>query len=334
VDDAPPDWQRATRKGGAVLVLLEDNPADASHGIPVWAGLVIRRRRTKSDQVELTLITLEGYLDRVYVGDQTFTGVGQNTMLQTLINTYVKTGVKNGLQIIGGGAGTLRDKSWLDVDDKTIYSCVQDMAGIIGGPEWTIGMEWTFGPDRLTPVFYVGDRIGTAATAGLSPSAVFDMPGNLDDFTELEDFGSGKGATDVMAVSSGEGTTRPQSAHQVSTDTTRPRFEHRFTPSTSITNTTTLDQHAQKALPVMQDGSIALSLIAQLENAPKLGIDWNLGDDVAYQLGGLDEHGRETVPSIPGGISGVSRAVGWERTFGPAPTLTPIILAPTGVLDG
>src|SRR5262245_23343184 len=61
---APGDWVRATRKGAAFLILLEDNPLDPSHGRPIWGGLVNRRRRSETDEVKLDLITAEGYLDR------------------------------------------------------------------------------------------------------------------------------------------------------------------------------------------------------------------------------------------------------------------------------
>ena len=74
-------------------------------------------------------------------------------------------------------------------------------------------------------------------------------------------------------------------------------------------------------------------MTASIEKAPVLGIDWMLGDDIGYQLGGLAyaqgaPAGRESVPAFPAGVRGVMRAIGWELNMDDQ-TITPI-LATTG----
>lgn len=322
IPTAPENWTRATLQGGTTLVLLQDD-------VPVWGGYISRRPRDAGDTVQLSLMTMEGYLDRRFVGDQVFTATGQNSIIQTLVTNYVVAGSNGGIpmrvQIVNGGVGTLRDRTYFDKDDKTVYSVMQDLSGVIGGPEWTIGWEHQTNPERYTPVLYIGNRIGSPVTAGMGANATFEIPGGINDFSLAEDFGASAGANDVMAYSSGQGDSRPQSPRQVLTDPDRPTFEYRYSPSTSISDVSTLTSHAQARLGQMFGGSNVLAMSAILDDSPKLGTDWFIGDDIGYQIGGYDSDGKDTVPSVPGGLAGIARAVGWELETSATPIITPIL---------
>lgn len=314
-DAPPPNWETATREGAVFLVALSEALDNEPRGLPLWGGLVNRHERTVGDGVALSLATAEAYLDRVYVGDHTFTNVPQNTIVETLVETYVQTGVKRGLPIrvqLVGSAGTARTREYKDSEDKTLYSVLTEFSGVIGGPEWTIGWEWV-DERKLGLVFYVGDRIGAVAPAGLNPAAQFYLPGPVQSATLTKGYGSDEGANDIMAVSSGLDGARPQSPHQTNNTDLRPRFEHRYTPSTSIKEVSTLTGHAQRALAAMKDGSLALTLTANREEAQQLGTDWNIGDDVGFDI---------TAPEFPNGLTGTARCVGWELT---ETTVTPLI---------
>lgn len=327
---APADWKRATKKGASFLVFVEDSVQD-SRGLPTWGGLITRRRRNETDLIDLDLITAEGYLDRRYTGAQTFAATGQNTIMQTLLALVVDgAGGKNGIPLrvvnIDGAPGTLRDRTYLDQDDKTIYSAAQELMGVDGGPEWTIGLEWVDSL-HIGLVAQVGARIGVSPLPGLVPNAAFDLPGNVSNFELIEDYSTGNGATDVMAVSSGEGTTRPQSTHMISNDLDRPTFEYRFTPSTSITDVATLNSHATDELHVISGGISSLTLKAELDAAPRIGSEWNIGDDVSYAVAG-------SVPAFaPDGLAGTARAMGWERTLTGARFVAPTLILPGDILE-
>lgn len=355
--EAPENWQRATMPGATHLILLKDNPVDPAHGIPLIGYQINRRTRTEGDTISLDLATVEAYLDSRYVGDKTYTQVGQNTIVADLITSYI---IPDGIpiRVQYTGAGTLRDRSDIkDASDKTVYSVVTDLAAVAGGPEWTIGWEWQHNPERITPVLYVGDRIGNPVAAGLKPAATFDIPGAIKSFSIPEDFSASKGATDVMAVSTAQGNVRPQSAHHTVTDPDRPRREYRFTPSTSISDTTTLDDYASAALTNMKDGALSLALSSIAAEGPQLGVDFSIGDDVGFVIGGLgydptthtawdafidiftdvfgaplqiltNPQGHDLVPSYPGGIKGTARCMGWELTLGPTQILTPTLVNP------
>lgn len=309
LDGAPPNWRQATRKGAVFLVALDEAEQ------PMWGAMVKDRETDDGPDVKLALVTAEAYFDRVYVGNEQFAQQPQNIIVKTLVEKYAKTGAKRGLPIrveVLGGNGAPRDQAFADGNDKTLYSVLTDLSGLLGGPEWTVRWEWV---DARTMglVLTVSDRVGRAAPAGLGPAAQFYLPGSVTSANLREGFGADEGANDVMAVSTGVDDARPQSPHQTNTADLRPRFEYRWTPSTVEPNVPTLTSYAQRALASMKDGSVALSMTANREEAPRLGRDWNIGDDIGFDL---------TAPAWPDGITGIARAVGWELTD---TTITPLI---------
>lgn len=335
--NAPTNWQRDTLPGATTMVCLQQSYDTAGNmlgsPVPVWGAGVTSANLDQSDAVQLTLTTIEGYMDRRYTGDQTFTATGQNDIVNALV-TNMASGPNGGIpitvQYVTAGSGTPRDRTYADQDDKTVYSALTDLMGVQGGPEWWVGWTHLTAPERYVPVLYVGDRIGQPATAGLAANASFDMPGPVQSFQLIRDYSDGKGANAVMAYSSGQGTTRPQSPVQTFTDPVRPTYEYRWTPSTSIIDTTTLTGWATSALTQMQAGStaLAMSAIASDKGCPQLGVDWNIGDDIGFSIGGLDQNGRDTVPAFPGGVSGTARCIGWQLELSNTPIITPVLAGP------
>lgn len=316
-DDAPPsNWLTATRPGATFLVALGEPEENEPRGMPLWGGMVIRRNRIPGAGVKMSLVTAEGYLDRIYVGDIGMTEP-QNVLVKRLVEEYAQNAyayppaLPIRVQVVGVN-GVVRERNYLDSADKTLYSILSDLSGVLGGPEWTIGWEWV-DERKLGLVLTVGDRIGSPPPAGLNPNAQFYLPGDVTEAELVEGYGADEGANDVMAVSSGTEDARPQSPHQTNDTDLRPRFEYRWTPSTSITDVDTLTAHAQRALAAMKDGSLALTLTANREEAPMLGRDWFIGDDIGFSI---------EAPEFPGGLVGTARCVGWELTD---TTVTPLI---------
>jgi hypothetical protein len=254
----------------------------------------------------MTLATPECYLDRRYTGAYAVTGRDQNLIVADLVSQFVTT--DSGLPMTVttvGSAGTVRDRTYNDYDDKTVYSNLGDLMGVIGGPEWTGHWQWNRAANTITPVLYVGNRIGAAVTPGLAPSVTFDSAVLLDG-TLVEDFTTGKGANVVTATSSGQGASRPEAISPTSLPPSfgaRPMYEFRYSPSTSITNVATLQGHSDRALALLQNGTNTITLKASAVAGPMLGVDWNLGDDIGYEFVG---------PAFPGGFSGTGRCIGYE----------------------
>lgn len=306
LDGAPKNWRQATRKKAVFLVALSEPQENEPRGVPLWGGMVIDRTTSHKDDVKLALATAEDYFNDRYVGDETFPNTPQNTIVKTLVEKYAKTGTKPGLPIRVQelpGPNPFRKRDYLDTNDKTLTAVLEELSGLSGGPEWTIGWEWT--DERLTLVLFVGARIGTPAPADHGPAAQFYLPGNVQNTELVEGFRRGEGANDVMATSSGAGEARPQSPHQTNTGDLRPTIEHRWSPTSNITETSTLTDHAQRALADMKDGTVALTIVANRAASPRFGIDYGLGDDVGFDLAGR---------AWPQGVTGVARAIGIQIT--------------------
>lgn len=316
---APREWEGAIQEGQAMIVcLLKEQP--------IWAGAVLTVACGSEETVRIGCVSLEGYLDRQYVGDHAWVGQDEASVIAAgLIADANIDGIN--LDVDAPATGTLRDRTYFDRDDKTVYSALRELMGVIDGPEWTIRLGWDDATQTVSKTVEVRKRIGLSAAV---PAAVFDnQPGSSAVFDTVgsastsyvltRDFSSGKGANHVMAVSSGQGESRPQSTPASNIRPGWARWSHRWTPSTSITDTDTLDGHAQNALALMQYGSRTLTIAARADTYPVLGTDWDRGDDIGYNLIG---------PAHPNGLVGQARAVGWKLDVKQG-TVEPILL-----LDG
>jgi Carbohydrate binding domain len=323
---APPaGWEAATSPGRTMVVAV-------LAGQPVWAGIVLVRAGGSGPLLTLGTVTPEGYLGRRHVGNHTWLGKDEASVIAAgLLKDAAPEGI--GLVIDAPPTGKKRDRHYFATDNKTIKSALQELAGVIDGVEWTVDLEWA-DPSQtaVRKVARVRKRIGVVAPDGgpvvvygaSGAAAVFDTPGAADaryDFTE--DYSEGHGSNHVTAWSSGEGADMPVSSparDEALLDSGFPRYEDRFQPSTSIINKATLDKHAQERLALVGRGITALTITARADAYPLLGADWRLGDEIGYELVG-HRH--------PAGLVGQARAVGWELEpqLG---TVSPILLTPPG----
>lgn len=318
---APENWERVLLPKASCLHLVDGD-------VPVWGGITLDAERTDADVLPVSVATVESYFADRYVGDVTYSRVGQNLIVKDLVERYAARGPNGGIPIrvvVLDGPGVLRDREYKDRGGKTLYSALRELAGVEGGPEWTVEWEWLHDPERITPVLYVGTRVGVAPAPGLLPAAVFEMPGPVRAVSTTHSYKAGAGANDVMAYSTANGDEQPQSQHMVTRDAERPTIEYRWSPSSSITEISTLDSHARAKAAEMAGGSRVTSLTAVAQDAPRLGLEWSIGDDVGYVIGGPDRFGAETVPAFPGGFSGVARAIGWELALGEIDVVTPVL---------
>jgi hypothetical protein len=301
-----PGWDSATLPGRVMLVALDDEEQ------PVWAGMVLRRRSDAGQVVTCDCATLEAYFDRRYVTDQIYTTSDQvSGIAKGLIDGIVPTGI--GFTVDAPASNTLRDREYFGDEDKTLLSVLQELMGVIGGPEFTVDHEWTDATKTtLRSVVRVRNRIGMASAL---PTAAFEMPGSVTNLSYVEDYSTEHGANDVMATSSGEGEARPESDHQTAGDLLAGgwvKYEDRFTPSTSITSITTLNAHASQRLALMREGLAELTLESHLDTGPRLRWDFRLGDDVEAVLTCPRFPARyDLAGAIQPGFSALLRCWGW-----------------------
>lgn len=304
-----------TMPGRSLLVALNDAEQ------PIWAGLVLRRTSGADEWVQVSASTLEHYLSRRFVGDLSFTGADQAAIVAGIIDGVAVDGI--GFIVDAPDTGITRDRDYFDDEDKTALSVLQDLMGVEDGPELTVDLVWANASrTRLAYVVRVRQQLGASPAVPVE----FTLPGSVTSFEFIEDYTEGNGANDVLATSSGEGDIRPTSEHHIAADYIAggwAKFEERFEPSTSITRTSVLDAHAAEELTLMKDGLNELSLVANLDAAPRLDSDWRLGDVISASLT-CPRFPAYTGPDgglVPGFTSRV-RVVGWEADYDER-TITP-----------
>jgi len=307
---APDEWEAAVAPGRSVLVAV-----DTATDTPIWAGAVLPREGGSSQTVQLGAATLERYLDSRFPGDQTLIGTDQAAVVSALVTPALTGGPP--IVIDAPSTGVTMDYLTSDGDDKSILSCLQEIMGLEGGPEWTIDIAWNAGRDGFTFPLRVRSAIGAQSD---SPESVFDFPGCVSSYTLSESYEQGKGATVVVARGEGEGTSRLTSTSHEATALIAngwPRWEYRYTPATGVTDPDQLDAHAAKSLTLMAQGAQVWSIEAIASRAPRVGRDWALGDSIRMAV--------ETSPRHPGGTDLVARCWSWELDPG-ADRVRPILV--------
>jgi hypothetical protein len=298
VAGAAAGWPEATDPGRTLLVAV-----DAGTGIPLWSGITLVRSGGAGPEVGLTAATAEVYLDRRYPGSYTATGVDQTAVMAALATPALTDGPP--LVLDTTDTGTLIDYTMADDEDRTILSGVQEVSQMEGGPEWVIDTIWgDAAQTRFELVLRIAPTIGTVTDL---PAAVFDLPGCIESYSLTESYEKGSGATRVIARGERSSDVRASSSVHTADDllgNSWALWEERFTPASGITDTSQLDRHAAEALALMGTGSRAWALEAVASQAPRLGVDWVLGDSIRLDVTSSPRH--------PAGIQTIARAYAWS----------------------
>jgi hypothetical protein len=302
---------QATEIGRTMLVAVVND-------VPTWAGIILTRQGGVGGTLQLGCVSLEGYLDRRYVGTHEWVQQDEVGIIGAgLAADAVAEGI--GLVIDAPATGVKRDRSYVSSDDATVYSRLRELMSVEGGPEFTIDVDWADDAiqDTVVKTLRIRSRIGVAST---QPDAVFQNARGASETTYeyLEDFTDGKGANHIVATSSGEGEDRPLSAPATDVRPGWPRYERRFSPSTAISDLAVLSAHANAELTMIGQGTNTFKLQSRWNAIPRLNLDWRLGDDVAWDLKG-HRH--------PDGIVGTGRVIGWELDMG-AGIVSPVLWQP------
>lgn len=310
LDGAPSEWESATAPGRSLLVAV-----DTTTDTPLWGGPVLTRDGGTGASVQLGAATMEAYLDGRYPGNQTLIGADQAAVVSALVAPALTSGPPIVMDAVA--TGTAMDYLSYDGDDKTILSCLSEVMGLDGGPEWTIDIAWNATHSGFQFPLRVRQQVGVQSA---NPEAVFDYPGAISDYTLSESYEQGKGATRVIARGEGEGVSRLSSTPQEATALTSlgwPVWEYRYTPSSGITDPNQLNAHATKSLALMNQGGQVWSVQAVASRAPRVGTDWGLGDCIHVAV----DHSRRH----PTGHDVVARCWSWELDAG-ADTIRPILV--------
>jgi hypothetical protein len=328
---APANWARATMTGNSVLACYDDQ--DTARSI-LWAGVVWQRPRSwSSDDVSVSMATFESVFDRgPCVGDEThYSTEFRDDVIAHVLNTYIVSGATgmgiSCLQLsytVGGGpllpvmdSPPVANAAlvWQNTDNATPLTRMTEVFGQLGG-EFTVDWSWSSDGTSLVPTARFGSRIGTPVLPGMAPGVTFEK-NQLIDMTVDDDYTAGRGATRVIAYSSGQGSTTPYSTPAVSPLADgRPVIEYRYQPAPSI-SPTALNGFAAKSIQLLAPGAQPVTLTYSTDSvvARRYGVDWLLGDDIGYSIPGewTDEQGNDCVSlAFPVGFNSVGRAIAVE----------------------
>lgn len=326
--NTPENWQEALYPGGSVLACYDDT--DPTSAI-LWAGVItsIGPTSVTSNDVPVSMVTLEGWLDRNFVGDVTYTTAqAANDIVASMVNTYFTAVSGVGLQLsytAGLGGKPTSPLVLQNSDNAGVQTRIDQIFGQLGG-EYTIQWSWSNNGQSLTPTLIFGPRIGQAVAAGGYPLVTFEAPGLLTDFQWTWDYSEGVGANRIVAYSSGEGSATPYAQPVNVPQAGRPVIEHRYSPGPSL-SPDALTQYAQQAAAILAPGGQAISLTVSTQNPTgcRFGTDWRLGDDIGYRITSpyLNENGNwSTIRAFPRGMSGVGRCIGVQINEA---TITPVL---------
>jgi hypothetical protein len=154
------------------------------NGLPVWGGVVIKRRPSNGGTLaEITAETLEGWLGRQEIQvDLTYTGVDVFDIVRGLI-TQVQSVAGGNMRIDVGSntAGQPATITYAGQDSTKALDAIQALADVGPGFEYTIG--WSRSGSVFTPIM-------TMAAPGVSSgldAILLEYPGNLADYNYPED---------------------------------------------------------------------------------------------------------------------------------------------------
>jgi hypothetical protein len=269
-----PGWDEATQKRRRMLVAVD---AETRH--IVWGGLIRRRTSGPGPWVQCSLDSVERYFFRRYINSVlSWTDADPAQMAADALAPIAAALAP--LEVDAKMTGTAVSGYYDTNDNKRVGTLLEDLSSLAGGIEWTVDLDWA--DDAHTQMRYVVRIAPRLGTPGGVAATQWTMPGCVTDFQFIEDDGEETGANDTLALSSGEGDSKPRSTRYEATDLldVEARFERRFTPATSITDTSTLDQYAEADHAATREGLTQLTLTANLDAAPRVNLDWWMGDDI------------------------------------------------------
>lgn len=230
----PPEWERWTKPWRALIVAV-----DESYRI-VWSGVVSNRRRGHGPVVALDAVSVEGYLDQVYVPDLTFAADDQTSVIAAALAQVAIDDDGIAMTVDCPASGVVRDRVYAADENARVLGRVQELAAVDDGFEWMIDVAWS---DQTRTAFTLTFRTGypNLGTVVADPVWRFECPGSVVGF-ELTEPGP---VTRVKAWGDESNDVRISSVELVDTDTEAlgwPRVEYRETfPGVSVQ--ATIDAH-------------------------------------------------------------------------------------------
>lgn len=321
-----PAWIAGTQPGRSLIVCVVDD-------VPIWSGIIIGpRERGSANAATLTTVTPEGYLDRRYVGDHP--EADNAPYWQTAATLLADAQGTNAIFTIDAPADltpTITTPAYASTDDQTAWDALTAiMEG--GYPEVVIDTVWRDASQTSVQlVARIREHVGYWDLS-TGPRAVFDLPGCVTAYSQTESYESGHGANSIMAEGLGQSSDRITSGLIQATAEYAagwPIWGYRWSPSQAASSQAALTTQAYQALALMVEGSTIWQAACAASQAPRAGIDFDLGDRVGLSVSPADAlAGWPGSPGHPQGVDVQCRAWGWDLDVSVQGETTSDVLTP------
>lgn len=308
----PPSWQQIIDGRRALIVPVDD-------GTPLCGFTVEQITGIGTPTIGLTLVSLEGLPDSVYVTDLEFTegDTDESEVARQLLTAKFTTGWGFTLNVTATGRSG--DHVYSQFEDRTVLSALNDLAAQEGGPEWVTRIQWENSThQRFTKSIEIGPQVGRVNTSVILEDHHLQV--------RTRDRSWNRRAVSTIATGDGSGDSRPMSSPVIDREAIAagvPPWEMRVA-ATSIESEDGLDRFAQSAAAKWRYGTSAWSLEVNqmVTGAPRVAHDYDIGDVVTLDLRANEFDTTE--------YSGPARLVGWKASVmdGRLTTVTPVFWTP------
>lgn len=293
-DRLPTNWATATTPNRTVIAAVIDQGGMSPQDSPVlWAGFVDRRAYGSGPHIDLRLAPPEDWLDRAYIGTQTFEQVPDTTIMRGLGLDAVAAAFHGDVTV--EAVGQVRDRtSYTSDQDKTRLTAMQELMAVIDGPEFVLG--WRIDSQgRLCLTARTAPMLGRRTPTVLLSPVEWEL---------VEDYSDGKGATIFTGVATREGDDRVTVTRYASALLAAGYLavERRWSPDTGATSATVIAEYVEEARASQSEGTRIYTVAGRIEDVMP-GRDLQPGDDIAVDLSN---------PDLPGtGGQMTMRTLGW-----------------------
>jgi hypothetical protein len=277
-------------------------------GTLIWGGILWGRDYdSKSQTLKLQAREFESYFERRRITTTTvFNAVDQLTAVQNLItNAQAALGGNIGVQLGGETSGVTITRTFYGYERKTVYSAIQDLSKALDGFDFRIYVYYDSNgnPAKLLKLGY--PRLGEVYTPTSLTIPVFQLPGNIVEYTYPEDGSIAANTVYALGAGSNEGKLISTAVDGEKLAEGWPLLEE--APNYSdISNSTLLLQLAQGQVAVVSYPPTTIKLSQTPTMDPILG-SYEIGDDARFIA--LDDR-------FPNGIDSIYRVIALNVTAG------------------
>ena len=254
-------------------------------GALVWGGIIWNRERTSANQtLKITAREFESYFERRRItSDVVFSNTDQLTAVQSVVNTaQAATNGNIGVAVGTETSGVLINRTVYGYEYKTVFSLIQDLSRSASGFDFNIYVYYDSNnnPAKLLRLGY--PRYGRKYSATSTTVPVFELPGNIIEYSFLED--GTTAANTIYALGAGS---NPGKLLATGTDGTKiaagwPLLEDQSNYS-DVSDSTLLTNLANGQVAVVSYPPTTIKIAVSPNNDPIFG-SYEIGDDARVRI--------------------------------------------------